>query len=110
MSSSPPTENLTFPRPPFHQTLIGAGIAGVLAFLAFLFYGAISAKLPIPVLTIESTLADKLSALVRTLVISLTVGAVFIFATIALGLALLSLKSIVEGIMTTYFSQVKPKD
>jgi hypothetical protein len=74
----------------------------VLALLAFSLYQAISAKLPVPVLTIDSSLADKLSALVRTIVISLTIGAVFIFGTIALGLVLLSLQSIGQDIYNSY--------
>lgn len=78
------------PRP--DQTFWGMIVAGVLAFLAYLLNQAIAEKLPIPVLTNNASLADKLSALIRTVIIALTTGAVMVFGTIAIGLLLLTIK------------------
>jgi hypothetical protein len=78
------------PRP--DQTFWGMIVAGVLAFLAYLLNQAIAEKLPIPVLTNNASLADKLSVLIRTVIMALTTGAMMIFATIAIGLLLLTIK------------------
>ncbi len=86
----PETEHALPPRP--DQTLLGMLVSGGLAFLAYLLNRAIAEKLPIPILTNDASLADKLSALIRTVIIALTTGAVMVFATIALGLLLLTIQ------------------
>jgi len=85
------TTNSLPPRPV--QTLLGMVVSGGIAFLAYLFNHQIREKLPVPLLTNDASLADKLSALIRTLIIALTTGAMMIFATIAIGLLLLTIKS-----------------
>jgi hypothetical protein len=84
------TPDTTTPRP--DQTFAGMILAGGLAYLAYLLNQAIAAKLPIPVLANNASLADKLSALIRTVIIALTTGAVMVFGTIAIGLLLLTIK------------------
>ena len=84
------TPDTTTPRP--DQTFLGMIVAGSLAFLAYLLNQAIAEKLPIPVLTNNASLADKLSVLIRTVIMALTTGAVMVFGTIAIGLLLLTIK------------------
>jgi hypothetical protein len=81
-----------------NRTLIGMAVAGIVTFLAYQLNQAIVEKLPIPVLTNSASLADKLSALVRTLIVALTTGAVMIFGVITIGLFLLTLKQIWQKI------------
>ncbi len=84
------TPDTTPPRP--DQTLLGMVLAGGLAYLAYLLNRAIAEKLPIPVLSNNASLADKISALIRTVIMALTTGAVMIFGTIAIGLLLLTIR------------------
>ena len=81
-------ENSLTPRP--DQTLLGVLVAGGVALLAYFLNRAIAEKLP--VLTSQASLADTLTALIRTVNIAVTPGAVMVFGIIALGLMLLTVK------------------
>ncbi|MFN3927556.1 MAG: DUF3082 domain-containing protein [Pseudanabaenaceae cyanobacterium] len=78
------------PRP--DQTLLGMLVAGAITALAYLLNHTIAQKIPIPVLTDNASLADKLAALVRTVIVALTTGAVMVFGIITVGLLLLTLQ------------------
>ncbi len=84
------TLNTTQPKP--LSNLTGALIAGSLAMLAYLFTNMVARKLAATPLPDAATLAAKVSALVRAALLALGTGASMIFAVIAIGLVLLTLK------------------
>ncbi|NMF57517.1 DUF3082 domain-containing protein [Pseudanabaena yagii] len=103
------TEEAQLPSPsnetpsPF-KNLTGAAIAATLATGLYAFTNMVAHKLATAPLQTTNTLANRLSTLVRTVLLALGSGITMIFAVIALGLVLLTLKQV----FTAIFS--KPQD
>jgi hypothetical protein len=80
------------------KNLTGAAIAATLATGLYAFTNMVSHKLASAPLQTTNTLANRLATLVRTLLLALGSGATMIFAIIALGLVLLTVKQVVGAI------------
>ncbi len=85
------------PASPF-KNLTGAAIAATLATGLYAFTNMVAHKLASAPLQTTNTLANRLSTLVRTLLLAIGSGATMIFAIIALGLVLLTIKQVVSAI------------
>jgi len=92
----------TTPSP--FKNLTGAAIAATLATALYAFTNMVANKLATAPLQTTNTLANRLSTLVRTILLALGTGITMIFAVIALGLVLLTIKQV----FTAIFS--KPQD
>lgn len=99
--ANPQSPNVT-PSP--FKNLTGAAIAGTLATGLYTFTNMVAHKLATAPLQTANTLANRLSTLVRTILLALGSGITMIFAVIALGLVLLTVKQV----FTAIFS--KPQD
>ena len=81
------------PASPF-KNLTGAAIAATLATGLYSFTNMVAHKLAAAPLQTTNTLANRLATLVRTLLLAIGTGATMIFAVIAVGLVLLTIKQI----------------
>ncbi len=81
------------PASPF-KNLTGATIAATLATGLYSFTNMVAHKLAAAPLQTTNTLANRLATLVRTLLLAIGTGATMIFAVIAVGLVLLTIKQI----------------
>ena len=80
------------------KNLTGAAIAATLATGLYAFTNMVAHKLASAPLQTTNTLANRLATLVRTLLLALGSGATMIFAVIALGLVLLTVKQVAIAI------------
>lgn len=87
------------PPSPF-KNLTGAAIAATLATGLYAFTNMVAHKLATAPLQTTNTLANRLATLVRTLLLAIGSGATMIFAVIALGLVLLTLKQIFTSVFS----------
>lgn len=85
------------PPSPF-KNLTGAAISATLATGLYAFTNMVAIKLASAPLQTTNTLANRLSTLVRTLLLALGSGATIIFAVIAIGLVLLTIKQVFVAI------------
>lgn len=93
--SSPPDPSTPPPSPPLWKISLGAGIAGVIAYVTLQLLRSIVDKLPqIPV--DASRFAQSVSLLVRYLLLGGVSLMAFMFAAVALGLLVYGLQLIVE--------------
>ena len=76
------------------KNLTGATIAATLATGLYSFTNMVAHKLAAAPLQTTNTLANRLATLVRTLLLAIGTGATMIFAVIAVGLVLLTIKQI----------------
>ena len=81
------------PASPF-KNLTGATIAATLATGLYSFTNMVAHKLAAAPLQTTNTLANRLATLVRTLLLAIGTGATMIFAVIAVGLVLLTIKQV----------------
>jgi hypothetical protein len=88
------------PTSPF-KSLTGAAISATLATGLYSFTNMVAHKLASAPLQTTNNLANRLSTLVRTLLLAIGTGATMIFAVIAVGLVLLAIKQV----FTTIFSK-----
>jgi hypothetical protein len=82
------------------KNLTGAAIAATLATGLYSFTNMVAHKLASAPLQTTNTLANRLATLVRTLLLAIGTGATMIFAVIALGLVLLTIKQIFVAIFS----------
>ncbi len=80
------------------KNLTGASIAATLATGLYLFTTMVAQKLAATPLQTANTLANRLSTLVRTLLLAIGSGITMIFAVIAVGLVLLTIKQVFVAI------------
>ena len=85
------------PPSPFNN-LTGAAIAATLATGLYGFTNMVALKLAASPLQTTNTLANRIATLVRTLLLAIGSGATMIFAVIAAGLVLLTIKQIFVAI------------
>jgi hypothetical protein len=100
----PEETNLQSPQgstPSPFKSLTGAVISATLATGLYSFTNMVAHKLASAPLQTTNTLANRLSTLVRTLLLAIGTGATMIFAVIAVGLVLLAIKQV----FTTIFSK-----
>ncbi|WP_055076452.1 DUF3082 domain-containing protein [Pseudanabaena sp. 'Roaring Creek'] len=76
------------------KNLTGAAISATIATGLYSFTNMVAHKLATAPLQTTNTLANRLATLVRTLLLALGSGATMIFAAIALGLVLLTIKQV----------------
>ncbi|MBD2176532.1 DUF3082 domain-containing protein [Pseudanabaena sp. FACHB-1998] len=93
-----PTPTDTPPSP--FKNLTGAAIAATLATGLYAFTNMVAHKLATAPLQTTNTLANRLSTLVRTLLLSIGTGATMIFAVIAVGLVLLTIKQVFTSVFS----------
>jgi hypothetical protein len=84
--------------PSVFKNLTGAAIAGTLATGLYSFTSMVSHKLSVAPVQTTNTLANRLATLVRTLLLAVGTGVTMIFALIAVGLVLLTIKQIFTNI------------
>ncbi|PZO39216.1 MAG: DUF3082 domain-containing protein [Pseudanabaena frigida] len=87
------------PPSPF-KNLTGAAIAATLATGLYSFTNMVAHKLAAAPLQTTNTLANRLATLVRTLLLAIGSGATMIFAVIAVGLVLLTIKQVLVTIFS----------
>lgn len=98
------TEEANLPSPqespasPF-KNLTGAAIAATLATGLYSFTNMVAHKLASAPLQTTNTLANRIATLVRTLLLAIGTGATMIFAVIAVGLVLLTIKQVFTAIV-----------
>lgn len=80
------------------KNLTGAAIAATLAMGLYAFTNMVSHKLASAPLQTSNTLANRLATLVRTALLAIGSGATIIFAVIAFGLVLLTIKHTIKHI------------
>ncbi|PZU95858.1 MAG: DUF3082 domain-containing protein [Pseudanabaena sp.] len=81
------------PPSPF-KNLTGAAIAATLATALYAFTNMVASKLAATPLQTSNTLANRIANIVRTVLLAIGSGATMIFAIIALGLVLLTIKQV----------------
>ncbi|PZV10924.1 MAG: DUF3082 domain-containing protein [Pseudanabaena sp.] len=91
-----PSPQETSPSP--FKNLTGALISATLATGLYSFTNLVSQKLSSAPLQTTNTLANRIATLVRTLLLAIGSGATMIFAVIALGLVLLTIKQVFDSI------------
>jgi hypothetical protein len=91
------------PPSPF-KNLTGAAIAATLATGLYSFTNMVAHKLASAPLQTTNNLANRVATLVRTLLLAIGTGATMIFAVIAIGLVLLTIKQVFAAI----FSKPQP--
>ena len=82
----------TAPSP--FKNLTGAAISATLATGLYAFTNVVSQKLASAPLQTTNTLANRVATVVRTLLLAIGTGATMIFAVIAIGLVLLTIKQV----------------
>jgi len=87
------------PDSPF-KNLTGAVISATLATGLYAFTNMVAHKLASAPLQTTNTLANRIATLVRTLLLAIGTGATMIFAVIAVGLVLLTIKQVFTAIAT----------
>ncbi len=95
--------NLTQPTPnesPI-RSLIGAIISGIMATGLYFFSISVAHKLAAHPFVGSGSLADRIGAAFRTILLALGSGITMIFAVIAIGLVLLALKQITQKFLPT---------
>lgn len=85
------------PASPF-KNLTGAVISATLATGLYAFTNMVAHKLASAPLQTTNTLANRIATLVRTLLLAIGTGATMIFAVIAVGLVLLTIKQVFTAI------------
>ena len=80
------------------KNLTGAAIAATLATGLYSFTNMVAHKLASAPLQTTNTLANRIATLVRTLLLAIGTGATMIFAVIAVGLVLLTIKQVFTAI------------
>ena len=99
------TEEVKLPSPsneapsPF-KNMTGAAIAATLATGLYAITNMVAHKLATAPLQTTNTLANRLATLVRTLLLAIGTGATMIFAVIAVGLVLLTIKQVLSAIFS----------
>ncbi len=91
-----PTESEVSPTP--LKNLTGAMLSATIAVGLYSFTNMVMQKLTTAPLQTTNNLANRLAVLVRTVLIAIGTGATMIFAVIALGLVLLTIKQIFVSI------------
>ena len=91
-----PTENAISPTP--FKNLTGAMLSATIAVGLYSFTNMVMQKLATAPLQTTNNLANRLAVLVRTVLIAIGTGATMIFAVIALGLVLLTIKQVFVSI------------
>jgi hypothetical protein len=79
--------------------LIGAIISAVMAYGLYLFTSNVAHKLALSPFQNAETLADRVGAAVRTILLAMGSGITIIFAVIAIGLVLLTIKQIYTKVL-----------
>ncbi len=82
------------------KNLTGAAIAATLSTGLYSFTNMVAHKLASAPLQTTNTLANRIATLVRTLLLAIGTGATMIFAVIAVGLVLLTIKQIFTAIFS----------
>jgi len=95
--SNPPTQAPTQISPV--SGLMGAAISGAMAYGLYLFTSNVAHKLALSPFRNAQTLADRVGAAVRTILLAMGSGITIIFAVIAIGLVLLTLKQIYTKVL-----------
>jgi hypothetical protein len=94
----PKSEQDTTPSP--FKNLTGVAISATLATGLYSFTNMMAHKLALAPLQTTNTLANRLATLVRTLLLAIGTGATMIFAVIAIGLVLLTIKQMFTNIFS----------
>ena len=100
MSEEAKSISTTEVAPSPFKNLTGAAIAATLATGLYAFTNMVAHKLASAPLQTTNTLANRLATLVRTLLLAIGSGATMIFAVIALGLVLLTIKQVFVAIFS----------
>jgi len=87
------------PPSPF-KNLTGAAIAATLATGLYAFTNMVALKLAAAPLQTTNTLANRVANLVRTALLAIGSGATMIFAVIAIGLVLLTIKQVFSSLVS----------
>ena len=100
MSEEAKSISTTEVAPSPFKNLTGAAIAATLATGLYAFTNMVAHKRASAPLQTTNTLANRLATLVRTLLLAIGSGATMIFAVIALGLVLLTIKQVFVAIFS----------
>ncbi len=94
MTEESPSKSVPETAPSPFKNLTGVAISATLATGLYSFTNMMAHKLALAPLQTTNTLANRLATLVRTLLLAVGTGATMIFAVIAIGLVLLTIKQI----------------
>jgi hypothetical protein len=100
MTEEAPSKPVQDNSPSPIKNLTGVAISATLATGLYSFTNTIQHKLALSPLETTNTLANRLATLVRTLLLAIGTGATMIFAVIAIGLVLLTIKQIFTNIFS----------
>ncbi|GBO54822.1 hypothetical protein APA_2873 [Pseudanabaena sp. lw0831] len=94
MTEEAPSKSVQETAPSPFKNLTGVAISATLATGLYSFTNMMAHKLALAPLQTTNTLANRLATLVRTLLLAIGTGATMIFAVIAIGLVLLTVKQV----------------
>jgi Protein of unknown function (DUF3082) len=97
IESNPPTQVQTQVSP--ISGMIGAIISGAMAYGLYLFTANVAHKLALSPFRNAQSLADRVGAAVRTILLAMGSGITIIFGVIAIGLVLLTIKQIYTKVL-----------
>ncbi len=100
MTEEAPSKSVPEAPPSPFKNLTGVAISATLATGLYSFTNMMAHKLALAPLQTTNTLANRLATLVRTLLLAVGTGATMIFAVIAIGLVLLTLKQVFTNIFS----------
>ncbi|WP_103667844.1 DUF3082 domain-containing protein [Pseudanabaena sp. BC1403] len=94
MTEEAPSKSVQETAPSPFKNLTGVAISATLATGLYSFTNMMAHKLALAPLQTTNTLTNRLATLVRTLLLAVGTGATMIFAVIAIGLILLTVKQV----------------